>query len=188
MRSVKLLPLALLVAVTGCLIAPTATEHAARPARIETMVTDARLAFIGITGTLPEEAGDGLPPALLDSLMENTPVRLDLTVNPPLEVTVKGPDGYYQPLTECAFGPVEAGEVSVPTGSNHMLLDVRIGERETYAANLLSCEYSPSVATEDYPGTAVRLRGCYLPQAVSIPTAVQWVLSPLPAAACGIGD
>lgn len=188
MRHLKYLPLMLAAALGACIIAPSTTELAARPVGVETVVTDARLAFIGITGTLPEEGSEGLPPALLDSLIEHTPVRLDLTINPPLEVTAKGEDGFYHPLTECAFGPLDAGEVSVPTGSNHMLLDVRLGAREAFAANLLSCEYAPAVATEESPGTAVRVRGCFLPQPVSIPTAVQWVLSPLPAAACGIGD
>jgi hypothetical protein len=42
--------------------------------------------------------------------------------------------------------------------------------------------------TDDNPGTVYRLRGCFLPQSVSIPTAVQWVLNPLPASACGLGD
>lgn len=188
MRHLKLLPFALAAALSACVIAPSTTELAAQPVRVETMVTDARLAFVAISGTLPEEDGEGLPPALLDSLMENTPLRLDLTINPPLDVTVKGEDGFYHTLSDCTFGPVDAGEVSVPTGSNHMLLDIRLGARETFAANLLSCEYAPSVATDESAGTAVRVRGCFLPQPVSIPTAVQWVLSPLPAAACGIGD
>lgn len=188
MRHLKYLPLMLAAALGACVIAPSTTELVPAQVQVETVVTDARLAFIGITGALPEEGGEGLPPALLDSLMENTPVRLDLTINPPLEVTAKGEDGFYHPLTECAFGPLDAGEVSVPTGSNHMLLDVRLGARETFAANLLSCEYAPAVATQESPGTAVRVRGCFLPQPVSIPTAVQWVLSPLPASACGIGD
>lgn len=188
MRIPNLLAMAATAALSACIIAPTSTELADQPVRVETVVTDARLAFIAITGALPEEGAEGLPPALLDSLMENTPVRLDLTINPPLEVTAKGEDGFYHPLTNCAFGPVDADEVSVPTGSNHMLLDVRLGARETFAANLLSCEYAPAVATEQTPGTVVRVRGCFLPQSMSIPTAVQWVLSPLPATACGIGD
>ena len=57
-----------------------------------------------------------------------------------------------------------------------------------YHANLFTCEYDPARATEDDPGTTYRLRGCFLPQSVSIPTAVQWVLNPLPASACGLGD
>jgi len=188
MRPLKFIPLIVTAALGACIIAPSSTDLAPQQVRVETVVTDARLAFVGITGALPEESSEGLPPALLDSLMENTPVRLDLTINPPLEVTAKGEDASYPPLTQCTFGPVDAGEISVPTGSNHMLLDVRLGARETFAANLLSCEYAPAVATEENPGTAVRVRGCFLPQPVSIPTAVQWVLSPLPASACGIGD
>lgn len=187
MRRPTALSLILLLASGACVVAPSTTELAPAPVPIETAVTEARLAFISIRGTLPDPAAEALPP-LLDSLMENTPVLLDLTLNPPLQVTLKGADGTYEGLAECPFGPVEADEISVPTGSNHMLLDVRLGDPDAYAANLLSCEYDPAIATDAGLGTKARVRGCFLPQSVSIPTAIQWVLSPLPATACGIGD
>ncbi len=69
-----------------------------------------------------------------------------------------------------------------------MLLDVRLGTPESHPSNLLSCEYDTAFLTDESVGEVWRLRGCFLPQSVSIPTAVQWVLNPLPASACGIGD
>ncbi len=184
----KLIPVSLLALASACVIAPSTTELAAPAAApAVTTVSEARLAFIGITGTLPE-AGNDLPPALLDSLMDLVPVRLDLTLRPPLAPTVQGADGFYAPITECGYGPLEAGVISVPTGSNHMLLDVRMGSSVDHPANLFACEYDPGNITDDTLGTVYRLRGCFLPQSVSIPTAVQWVLNPLPASACGLGD
>jgi hypothetical protein len=188
MPFVRLIPASLLALVAACVIAPTTTELAAPVAAPEvTTVSEARLAFIGITGMLPDEGND-LPPAVLDPLMDLVPVRLDLTIRPPLAPTVQGADGFYTPITECGFGPLDAGVISVPTGSNHMLLDVRMGSPADHPANLFACEYDAGAMTEDTPGTVYRLRGCFLPQSVSIPTAVQWVLNPLPAAACGLGD
>jgi hypothetical protein len=125
---------------------------------------------------------------MFDSLNDLVPVRLDLIVRPPLDVSVAAADGTYTPLADCGFGPVDAGEISVPTGSNHMLLSVRLGTPSEHAANLLSCDYDASVLTDTPPGRVVRLRGCFLPQSVSIPTAVQWVLNPLPASACDLGN
>lgn len=185
MKLAGMIPVALLALIGACVIAPQSTELAAAPER--TSVSEARLAFIGITGALPE-AGNDLPPAVLDPLMDLVPVRLDLTLHAPLAPTVQGADGFYAPITECGFGPQAAGVLSVPTGSNHMLLDVRMGSPVDHPANLFTCEYDPARATEDDPGTTYRLRGCFLPQSVSIPTAVQWVLNPLPASACGLGD
>lgn len=185
MKPAGMISVALLSLIGACVIAPQSTELAAAPER--TTVSEARLAFIGITGTLPE-AGNDLPPALLDPLMDLVPVRLDLTLRAPLVPTVQGADGFYTPISECGFGPMAAGVLSVPTGSNHMLLDVRMGSPVDHPANLFTCEYDPSTATGDDVGTTYRLRGCFLPQSVSVPTAVQWVLNPLPASACGLGD
>ncbi|MCU0730455.1 MAG: hypothetical protein MUE84_02585 [Hyphomonas sp.] len=185
MKPAGMISVALLSLIGACVIAPQSTELAAAPER--TTVSEARLAFIGITGTLPE-AGNDLPPALLDPLMDLVPVRLDLTLRTPLVPTVQGADGFYTPISECGFGPMAAGVLSVPTGSNHMLLDVRMGSPVDHPANLFTCEYDPSTAIEDDVGTTYRLRGCFLPQSVSVPTAVQWVLNPLPASACGLGD
>lgn len=184
----KLIPVSLIALLGACVIAPTTSELAAPAGEpVITTVSEARLAFIAITGTLPE-VGNDLPPALFDPLMDLVPVRLDVTLRPPLELSVVGEDDLYEPLAECGFGPVEVAEVSVPTGSNHMLMSVRMGTPVDHPANLLSCDYDPSAMTEVSPGQVVRLRGCFLPQSVSIPTAVQWVLNPLPANACGLGD
>lgn len=184
----RLIPASLLALVAACVIAPSTTEPAAPPAAPEvTTVSEARLAFIAITGSLPEEGND-MPPDLLDPLMDLVPVRLDLTLRPPLLPAVQGGDGFYTPITECGYGPLDAGVISVPTGSNHMLLDVRMGSSVDHPANLFACEYDPGNITDETLGTVYRLRGCFLPQSVSIPTAVQWVLNPLPASACGLGD
>ncbi|MBI1399058.1 hypothetical protein [Hyphomonas sp.] len=188
MSFVKLIPVGLLAALGACVIAPFSTDIVPDPVEAQvTVVQEARLAFVGITGTLPE-AGNDLPPALFDPLMDLVPVRLDLTLRPPLAPSVVGEDGLYGPLPECGFGPVEVAEVSVPTGSNHMLMSVRMGTPADHPANLLSCDYDPAEMTDESLGHVIRLRGCFLPQSVSIPTAVQWVLNPLPASACGLGD
>jgi hypothetical protein len=186
MRLAILIPVCL-TALGACVIAPSTTELAPAPEPVVTQVTEARLAFIGITGTLPE-LGNDLPPALLDGLNDNVPVRLDLTLQPPLEPTIESADGTYGPIPDCAFGTQDAKEISVPTGSNHMLLSVRMGTPEDHPANLFSCEYDPANITDEDLGVSYRLRGCFLPQSVSIPTAVLWVMNPLPASACGIGD
>lgn len=188
MSFVKLIPLGLIAALSACVIAPFSSELAPQPVEAQvTVVQEARLAFIGITGKLPEEGND-LSPAVFDPLIDLVPVRLDLTIHSPLELSVVGEDGLYGPLPECGFGPVDVKEVSVPTGSNHMLMSVRMGTPVDHPANLLSCDYDASEITDESPGMVVRLRGCFLPQSVSIPTAVQWVLNPLPASACGLGD
>ncbi len=184
----RMIPASLLALVGACVIAPSTTELAApAPAPEVTTVSEARLAFIAITGTLPEEGND-LPPAVLDPLMDLVPVRLDLTIRPPLAPAVQGADGFYAPIAGCDFGPMDAGVISVPTGSNHMLLDVRMGSPVDHPASLFACEYDPNNISGETLGTVYRLRGCFLPQSVSIPTAMQWVLNPLPAAACGLGD
>ncbi len=189
MMFVRIIPASLAVLLAACVAAPQPVTVMAVPeAQPElTTVEEAHIAFIGITGTLPEEGND-LAPAALDSLMDLVPVQLDLTIRPPLELNAVGEDGLYEAINDCGFGPVNVGEVSVPTGSNHMLLSVRMGTPVDHPANLLSCDYDPSEMTEDSPGVIYRLRGCFLPQSISIPTAVEWVLNPLPASACGLGD
>ncbi|MBA3067072.1 MAG: hypothetical protein FP825_01160 [Hyphomonas sp.] len=188
MHIVKLIPASLAAALGACVIAPFSPERAPPVMAAQvTVVEEARISFIGITGELPE-AGNDLPPALFDPLIDLVPVRLDLTLRPPLELSLIGEDGLYGPLPDCGFGPVDAREVAVPTGSNHMLMSVRMGSPVDHPANLLSCDYDPAELTDESPGVVVRLRGCFLPQSVSIPTAVQWVLNPLPASACGLGD
>ncbi|MFN7054320.1 hypothetical protein [Hyphomonas sp.] len=141
-----------------------------------------------LTAILPDAASEGLPPAMLDPMTEGVPLRLDLTLRPPLEPSFVQVNGAYISAGTCEFGPVPATGILVPTGSYHMLLDVELGARETHPANLLSCEYNPSALGSDDPPAVWRLRGCFLPLPVSIPTAVVWALNPLPAEACGIGD
>ncbi len=143
---------------------------------------------IEITATLADDPDDGLPPKSLDTLSDAAPVKLDLTVLPPLMPAVQVGDGTWADIGPCSFGPLDAAAVSVPTGSHHMLLEVRLGTPESHAANLLSCEYRPDAIDDETLGGAIRVRGCFLAQPVSIPTAVHWVLNPLPAEACGIGD
>lgn len=83
----------------------------------------------------------------------------------------------------CPFGPLEAlGPVSPPTGDHHLLLTLRMGTPERHGANLASCDY---VVGAGAPRAVLRLRGCFLVHAVSMPTARQLVLHPLPAASCG---
>jgi hypothetical protein len=169
MRIIKIIPAVLLAALGACVIAPSTTELV-QPEPVS--VSEVKLAFIGITGTLPE-AGNDLPPALFDPLIDLVPVRLDLTIRPPLEIAVASKDGTFGRIADCGFGPVAASEVSVPTGSNHMLMSVRLGTPVDHPANLLSCDYAASEMTSESPGQVIRLRGCFLPQSVSIPTAVQ---------------
>ncbi|MEZ6013459.1 MAG: hypothetical protein R3C08_16515, partial [Hyphomonas sp.] len=113
---------------------------------------------------------------------------LDLTMEPSLAPSIERADGSYESLEVCEPGPVAASTVSVRTGSNHLLLDVHLGAPDRHAANLLSCNYAPQFGTESDFGTTTRLTGCYFANAVSIPTAVQWILNPLPADACHYGD
>lgn len=145
-------------------------------------------AFTVLTAALPHAPSEGLAPSVLDALTEGVPVRLDLTLMPPLEPSFVQANGAYVPAGACDFGAVPASAMSVPTGSYHMLLDVELGSRESHPANLLSCEYDPALLGEDGPAAKWRLRGCFLPLQVSIPTAAVWALNPLPASACGIGD
>ena len=144
--------------------------------------------FVALTATLPHAPSEGLPPEVLDPIEEGTPLLLDLTLLPPLTPSVRQPDGKYGLAETCDFGVVEAGAVSLPTGSYHMLINAELGTPAANPASLLSCEYDASLMTEESPGARWRLRGCFLPQSVSIPTATLWTLSPLPASACGIGN
>ncbi len=144
--------------------------------------------FVAVTATLPDAASEGLPPAVLDPIEEGEPLLLDLTLMPPLTPSSRQADGTYSLLEACDFGVVEAEAVSLPTGSFHMLVNAELGTPATNPASLFSCEYDASLMTEDSPGAKWRLRGCFLPQSVSIPTATLWALSPLPASACGIGN
>ena len=139
-----------------------------------------------VVASIPGETEFEAPEALQN--MQEGVVRLDLTIAQEFDPSIRQADGTWQVPETCEFGPVEASEVSVPTGSNHQLLDVRLGTPDRHAANLLSCNYAPDLITEEGFGHRTRLAGCFYAHAVSIPTAVQWVLNPLPASACGFVD
>jgi hypothetical protein len=126
-------------------------------------------------------------PEALRALAEGV-VLLDLRIAPELEPAIILKDGGYGSLDGCEFGPVEADTVMVATGSNHMLLEVRMGDPVQHAGNLLSCNYDPNLISDDGFGHMTRLKGCFFAHATSIPTAVHWRLNPLPAEACGFGD
>ena len=126
-------------------------------------------------------------PAALEAMMEGV-VLLDLRIAPELEPGILSSDGRAGSLEGCEFGPVEADTVMVATGSNHMILEVHMGDKAQHAANLLSCNYDPALITEEGFGHMTRLKGCFMAHAISIPTAVHWRLHPLPAEACGFGD
>ncbi|MFN4023752.1 MAG: hypothetical protein ACK4MQ_02875 [Hyphomonas sp.] len=189
MRRAAIATLMLLpAAVAACVYAPEA-PRAASPASLAPQAAPAAAAsFVRLTATLPHGPSEGLPPDVLDPLEDGLPVLLDLTLLPPLEPSFVEGAGTFVPAGRCDFGPVPATSISVPTGSFHMLLDVELGSRESHAANLLSCEYDPALMSDDGPGASWRVRGCFLPHSVSIPTAVVWALNPLPASACGIGN
>ena len=124
----------------------------------------------------------------LEALEDRDVVLLDLNMLPLAWPSVMQADGTYTTPQTCEFGMIEGvDQVSVPTGSNHLLMSVRLGDPERHAANGLSCEYSPVGGGEEMQDWArMRLTGCYLVRSVSIPTARQLVLNPLPAAACGV--
>lgn len=139
-----------------------------------------------IVTSIPAATEDGAPIALQE--MEEGVVYLDLRIAPEFDPSIQGSDGTYESLGECGFGPLEADMVSLNTGSNHLVMDVRMGTPEQHAANMLSCEYSPEHISDDGFGHTTRLTGCFFARSSYIPTAIYWSLNPLPASACGFGD
>jgi len=139
-----------------------------------------------VVANLPGETEFEAPEALQN--MQEGVVWLDLAIAPPLEPSIVMDDGTWSDNQCDGFGPIEAGAVSVSTGSNHMLMEVRPGTPQDHAANLVSCDYAPQFASDTDPGHVTRVKGCYFAHATSIPTAVSWILNPLPASACGFGD
>lgn len=142
-----------------------------------------------VTAQLPGD-GEFEAPAALEALEDRDVVLLDLDMLPLAWPSVTTIDGEQATPQTCAFGMIEDVEkVSVPTGSNHLLMTVRLGHPGVHAANGLSCEYSPVTNGETPQDWArMRLTGCYLVRSVSIPTARELVLNPLPASACGLHD
>ena len=142
-----------------------------------------------VGGDLPGEAEfEAL--GSIEDLADGDIALVDLNMLPLAWPSVMQPDGTYITLQTCDFGMIENVEkVSVPTGSNHLLMSVWIGNREDHPANGLSCEYAPIIGGEAPQDWArMRLTGCYLVRDVSIPTARELVLNPLPATACGLHD
>ena len=136
-----------------------------------------------VVTSLPGEMEFEAPEAL--QRLEEGPVWLDLSIAPPLGLSAQQEDGAWSGIVCDRHGEVSAKAVSVPTGSNHLLLEVRPGTPELHAANMVSCDYAPQYATDTDPGHVTRVKGCYFANSVSIPTAVQWILNPLPASDCG---
>ncbi|HPF24618.1 MAG TPA: hypothetical protein PK417_14125 [Hyphomonas sp.] len=149
---------------------------------VGTAAADVQKVVTNLPGSEEFEA----PEALQD--MQEGVVWLDLTIAPSLEPSIEMSDGTYSDNQCDGHGPVDAKSVSVSTGSNHMLLEVRVGTPELNAANLVSCDYAPQYMSDFDPGHVTRVKGCYFAHATSIPTAVWWILNPLPASACGFGD
>lgn len=126
-------------------------------------------------------------PEAIQGLKEG-PVWLDLSIAPPSGPSVQLEDGSWSGIVCHSHGEVSAKSVSVPTGSNHILLDIRPGTPQQHAANMISCNYAPQYSDGTSPGHVIRIKGCYFANSVSIPTATQWILNPLPASACKTGD
>ena len=136
--------------------------------------------------SLPGETGFEAPEAL--QTLDEGPVWLDLTVAPPLDPSVQLEDGSWSAIVCDSHGEVSAQSVSVPTGSNHLLLNIRPGTPDRHAANMVSCNYAPAYSTDADLGHVIRIKGCYFANSVAIPTAIQWILNPLPASDCNAGD
>lgn len=142
-----------------------------------------------VQGDLPGEAEFEALQGLED-LQDGDVALLDINMLPLAWPSVMDAEGKITTPQTCEFGMMEGVEqVSVPTGSNHLLMSVWLGDRENHAANGLSCEYSPVTGGDAQQDWArIRLTGCYLVRGVSIPTARKLVLNPLPASACGLHD
>ena len=166
------------IAIAACLIAIPASMVSAQTANVKI-----------VEGDLPGEAEfEALQ--VIESLEDGDIAWLDLDMLPLAWPSVAQEDGTYTTPQTCEFGMVEGVEtVAVPTGSNHQLMTVWLGNREQHPANGLSCEYAPIVGGEAPQDWArMRLTGCYYVRAVSVPTARELVLNPLPPSACGLHD
>ena len=139
-----------------------------------------------VVASLPGDVEFEAPAALQD--MTEGPVWLDLSIAPPLDPSWQQEDGSWSGIVCDSHGEVSAKSVSVPTGSNHLLLEIRPGSPDRHAANMISCNYAPQYSTDTDLGHVVRIKGCYFASSIAIPTAVQWILNPLPARDCGLGD
>ncbi len=138
-----------------------------------------------VTGKLPVETDLETLPAI-EALGDGDIAWLDLDLSAKAWPGLEAVDGTFSTSENCGFGMIEtAGRVHVPTGSSHLLMSVRTGTPDLYAANGLSCEYD---AADPGGRGQIRLTGCYYVRVVSIPTARELVLNPLPASACALHD
>jgi hypothetical protein len=127
-------------------------------------------------------------PPELEKIEDHSVVLLDLTMSVEAYPSFESKDGTFSALEgDCEFGTIDGVRMmSVPTGSNHLLLNIRPGDPAQFAANNVTCEYMPSMQIGENIGQVVTVRGCYLANEHSIPTAAMFVLNPLPASACGL--
>lgn len=142
-----------------------------------------------VRAILPDPEAFEVPPEL-EKIEDYSVVLLDLTMSVEAYPSFKNADGTYAGLDgDCEFGPMDGVDMmSVPTGSNHLLLNIRPGDPAQFAANSVSCEYMPSLQLGENIGQVMTVRGCYLANEHSIPTAALYVLNPLPASACGLAQ
>jgi hypothetical protein len=144
---------------------------------------------VKVEAILPNPQGDEMEPApALELIEDHSVVLLDLTMSVEAYPSFENADGTFSQLEgDCEFGLMEdVRMMSVPTGSNHLLLNVRPGDPNQFAANSVSCDYMPSLQIGENIGQVIKVRGCYLANYHSIPTAAMYVLNPLPASACGL--
>ena len=140
-----------------------------------------------ITARLPVDASSE---EIFANVTDGATLALDLTMplGPGMQIAYgdpsRGPTGGVID-DNCGFGLVgRARSLSLPTGSNHLLVDLALGSPDRYPANAVSCEYSPDQGTEN--PLSVRIRGCFRVREITIPTARLLDLAALPGAACGL--
>ena len=140
-----------------------------------------------VSATLPGPQEFEAPPAL-EAIEDHSVVLLDLTLSVEAYPSFENEDGTYSALEgDCDFGLMEGVRMmSIPTGSNHLLMYVRPGDPARFAANGVTCEYMHSLQLGENIGQVVTVRGCYLANTHAIPTARLLMLNPLPASACGL--
>lgn len=129
--------------------------------------------------------------AKLDAINDRDIVLLNLSIPVPAAGSIDYLSRAGEPvaLSECGFEELaDMAEIGV-TPYNHLLLTIRLGDPSRHAANAAYCEYGFARATDDVDQGlrgAVTVRGCFLANAFSIPTARHLILNPLPASACGL--
>ncbi len=132
-------------------------------------------------------------PAPLASINDGDIVLLDIEMRASAYPSVRFTDGQTRTLNgECDYGPVDhVTTVSIPTGSNHLLIETHLGNSSDHPVNSLACHYAPDIsgagiALNDNLPTMINLKGCYYASEISIPTARLITLAPLPGNACGL--